>query len=171
MSFLILALSLSSSLKIPGRCWHFSYFSKTSSAHIFLPVCHRGSFFLQFRQNTVVTSCNWSKSRNRPKIVFTLEMGWTMVLFDPDRGPLFSDRGSAVWFRLWSGGSFTPVILVQIKLKSTKVWAKRVSCERPLRSSLRQFLWKFYFKCRGVGCDRGCCKALSRKSCNFWQCK
>lgn len=38
------------------------------------------------------------------------------------------DQGSAVWSRWWSGGCFTPVILIWIKVK--KVWIKRVRCER-----------------------------------------
>ncbi len=69
-----------------------------------------------------------------------------MVQFDPDLDHLFwSHKGSAVW----SGGGFTPVILVWIKLKSQKVRTKRGRCERAL--SLRQKANKRQFpKCRTV---------------------
>uniref|UniRef100_A0A8C9ZAK7 glutaminase n=1 Tax=Sander lucioperca TaxID=283035 RepID=A0A8C9ZAK7_SANLU len=57
-----------------------------------------------------------------------------MVQFDRDRSKLFwSDQISAVWSGPWSGGGFTPVILVWLKLKSPKILTKRGRCERPLR--------------------------------------
>lgn len=52
-------------------------------------------------------------------------MNQTTVQFDPDRDHLFQlDQGSAVRCGLWSGGGFTPVNLVSIKLESGKVQTK-----------------------------------------------
>lgn len=57
----------------------------------------------------------------------------TMVHFDLDCDNLFlADQGS---------GGFTPVILVQIKLKSRKVRTKWHRCERALRCV--RFMWLF----------------------------
>lgn len=79
------------------------------------------------------TSCNLPESPNRPKYTFTQETNQTVVQFDRARDHLFSsDRGLAVWSGPWSGGGFTPVILVWIKLKRLKVRTLQSRCERAL---------------------------------------
>lgn len=62
-----------------------------------------------------------------------------MVQFDLDWDILFSlDQALAIWSRLWSGGSSTPVILVQIKRKAHKVQTKQDRCERALWEQWRE---------------------------------
>lgn len=60
-------------------------------------------------------------------------MSRTGVQFDPEWDYLFwLDQILAVWSVQWSGGGFTPAVLVQIKLKSLIVWTKRGRCESAL---------------------------------------
>ena len=69
-------------------------------------------------------------------------MNQTMVQFDPDRDHLFSSyQISALWFGPWSGGRFTPINLVRIKLKSLKVRAKQGRCERALKLARKSCTW------------------------------
>ncbi len=57
-----------------------------------------------------------------------------MVQFDPDQDHLFSsDQDPAVWSRPWSGGGFTPVILVK----------GPNSCERGFRQYYLLPSWSF----------------------------
>lgn len=76
------------------------------------------------------------KVQTSNKSVFTLQMNRTMLQFDADQDNLFwSDWILVLWSRPHSKAPFTPVILVQTKLKSLKVQTKQQRCESSVRGA------------------------------------
>lgn len=104
----------------------------TSAAHFFL--------FLVLR-----ASCNWSISLSHPKKCLHRGITGTnptAVRFNADRAYLFLlEGGLAVWSELWSGGGFTPVILVQNKQKVWKSRTNDVGMKKPSVITINTIHW------------------------------